>query len=113
MPTLLPAIISEKSSTSSHSDEDWYSGLFEGGGLIQLGQFHLPDCDTINGIVGWRWSPDKIETASVGETKYPKSLEIIEEIESPLIPPNKKFQVKLLIKTVRKGKPSVCDEIEQ
>lgn len=112
MPTLLQDGIFEKTSTSLYADEDWYNSLIERGELIPLEPFHLPDCDTINGIDEWGWSSDKIETASVGETQYSKTFEIIEETEGPLIPPNKKFQVKLIIKKIRKGKPSVCDEIE-
>ena len=109
MPVLLQDTITKKSPTSSFSDEDLFVGLSECTKPILPEQFQLPDCNITNGM---EYSSDKTGTASYGEPKQYRTLEIIEEIESPLIPPNKKFQVKLIIKNIRKGKPSVCDEIE-
>lgn len=40
-------------------------------------------------------------------------LEVLDIFERPLIRPNKKeYKVKLRIKSISKGRPSVCDEVE-
>ncbi len=39
-------------------------------------------------------------------------VDFIDEIASPVMPPKKEFNVTLHIKSITKGRPSICDEIE-
>ena len=34
------------------------------------------------------------------------------EIQSPLMPPKRRFKVRLKIRNIKKGQPSICDDIE-
>jgi len=36
----------------------------------------------------------------------------IEEIDAPLMPPKKEFKVKLIVKSIERLKPSVCNDLE-
>jgi hypothetical protein len=36
----------------------------------------------------------------------------IEEFDAPLMPPKKEFRIKLIVKSIERGKPSICDDLE-
>jgi hypothetical protein len=36
-------------------------------------------------------------------------IDIVEEIDSPPMPPKKKFKIKIKIQKITKGKPSICE----
>lgn len=33
-------------------------------------------------------------------------------IESPVMPPKKEFSVTLIVKSIERGRPSICDDLE-
>ncbi len=57
------------------------------------------------------WSYAKNDTAeAILSTNLLTFDDYIDEIESPVMPPKKEFRVELIIKSIERGKPSICDD---
>lgn len=59
------------------------------------------------------WSYEKNDTAeAIPSTNLLVFDDYIDEIESPVMPPKKEFRVELIIRSIERGKPSICDDYE-
>ena len=59
------------------------------------------------------WSYEKDDTAKA--IPSPNLLvfdDYIDVIESPVMPPKKEFRVELIVRSIERGKPSICDDFE-
>jgi len=39
-------------------------------------------------------------------------LDLVDNIDSPLMPPKRKFKIHVRVRSIKKGRPSICDEVE-
>ncbi len=74
--------------------------------------FNLPDCKMIRSDWDERSFFPKVETSGTAETRHIKYLDVFEDVEGFALPPKNRFRVTLDIKSINKGRPSICDEIE-
>lgn len=114
MTTVLKAKLPEKTSTDSHYNADWLD-YFELSKLpLENQRFHLPEFinNIISGSKNWIWPGTETETAQTAETRYLDKIDMLDEIPSILMPPKKKYQIKLHITNIKRGRPSFCDEFE-
>lgn len=110
MSPVLEARLPEKILTSSNLIDDWY-GCFDRSELYAAKQsFTLPDF--LVSLGDWKWPFQKVETTRIVETTSINVIDFIDEVKSPILPPRNKFHIKLNIKSIRRGRPSTCDEIE-
>jgi hypothetical protein len=59
------------------------------------------------------WSYAKNDTAeAILSTNLLTFDDYIDIIDSPTMPPKKEFQVKLIVRSIQRGKPSICDDYE-
>jgi len=59
--------------------------------------------------------PLSIDTLSIiadAGMEYLPQVDFIDEIDGPLMPPKREFKVMLHIKSINKGRPSICNDIE-
>lgn len=109
MVAVLEARPPEKTGTSSSSG-DWPScfdrrELFDAKQSLKFPEF-LIDFDD------WRRNSQEVGTARIIDTEYVNPSDFTDEIKSPVLPPKNKFHIKLNIKSIKRGRPSSCDEIE-
>lgn len=110
MSPVLEARLTEKTLTSSNLSDDWHD-CFDRNELYAANQsFTLPDF--LFSFGDWKWPSQKVETARIVETAHVNVIDFIDEVKSPVLPPRNKFHIKLNIKSIRRGRPSTCDEIE-
>lgn len=109
MEQILPSTISEEELTHSDLPEDIYRHL--GTSEIQIKAatqivpkhyFFIDD--------EWEWALPYSDTTAF-EAGYIE-LDEIDFIESPLMPPKKRFKVILKVQSIKKGQPSHIDDIE-
>lgn len=113
MSPVLEAKLPKNAITSSREEKDWYS-YFDGGEPLTVGKlFQLPEFNAFL-IEGnkWKWFPQKAGTARPDEARYLKEIDLIDIIDSPLLPAKNKFSVTLSIGIIKKGRPSVSDDVE-
>ncbi len=59
------------------------------------------------------WIYERDDTAKASPSSNPVVFDdYIDVIESPVMPPKKEFQVKLIVRSIQRGKPSICDDYE-
>lgn len=58
------------------------------------------------------WMQSLSQSQTSANIKSIESMDIIDEVQGPLMPPEKRFEVELIIENIRKGKPSYSNDIE-
>ena len=59
------------------------------------------------------WSYTKNDTAeAIPSINLLVFDDYIDLVESPVMPPKREFQVKLIVRSIERGKPSICDDYE-
>ena len=111
MSPVLEARLPEGTLTGSESNEAWREYFDRPNFYPKEMTFQLPDFILVE-TNNWKWSSLKTDTARIDETRYLYKIDIIDEIQSLRILPRNEFQIKLHIKSITRGRPSICDEIE-
>ena len=109
MEQVLAATIQERDLTNSNLPEDIYRFLETSELYIKYASRIVPKhFFFINDE--WEWALPYSDTtafeAGYGEFNEP------DFIESPLMPPMKRYQIELEIRNIKRGPPSYCDDIE-
>ena len=117
MSPVLEAVPQIQSSTSVSDQSVTYHNEWLGflGGefsIIREKRFCLPELSTyLVERPGGSWFLVKGGTIRSLNATVQFGFDIVGDIESPLMPANKQLPVKLIIKHIRKGRPSICDEL--
>jgi len=111
MTPVFEAVPRKRSLTSSNSCNDWLGFLDEKSPIIIGKCLHFPDLSTyLVGCSDSYWV--LINGGTTGSQKAIGQMEsdIVDDIESPLMPARNQFAVNLIIERIEKGRPSICDE---
>lgn len=110
MPTVLEAKVPKREVTNSNLAEDLYRNLE--GSAVYAAKLHfiLPAIHFFYGEE-WKWAPQRSETTAFTET-ISLVWDALDITSSPLMPPMRKFKVKLRVKNIKMGSPSICNDIE-
>lgn len=67
----------------------------------------------LSAFINEPWSYEKNDTAELISSNNLVAFDsYIGEIESPVMPPKKEFRVELIVRSIERGKPSICDDFE-
>ncbi len=112
MSLVLEAKLPRVNSTSSNRGEDLFDCLDASHIYTTLREFILPELNSFSTVANnWEWPSKIAQTTRFFETRYIRESDLFEESMGPLLPPKKKFQIQLTIKTIRRGKPSIAGDI--
>jgi hypothetical protein len=113
MSPVFEATLPQSSLTTSHYYNEWL-GFLDGAVTMKNRQVHFPDlsicvAERPNG----NWVLVNGETSVSGKSIEQLTSDIIDDVESPVMPARNQFTVNLIIERIEKGSPSFCDEVEQ
>lgn len=107
------AVLPKKDLTSSHHDEDWFGSSDKIEPFVKDSIFQLPELTSLLvDLPDKNWRLSKGETERTVEIQYFSGIDLVNEIESPALPAKNKFHIKLKVKSIKRGRPSICDEVE-
>lgn len=113
MSPVLEATIPQANLTTSHYYNEWL-GFLDGNIAIANRQIHFPD---LSGSIVERpdgnWVLVNGDTSTSGKSIKPFSSDIVDDVDSPVMPARNQFIVSLIVDRIERGKPSFCDEAEQ
>lgn len=113
MSLVLEAALPEKNLTTSHQDDDWLNFIESQHQIIKVEELCLPELSMpLNESSTGDWFLINGETSASERALGHVESNIFVEIESPLMPPQRRFRINLKITSIRKGQPSICDEVE-
>lgn len=113
MSPVLEALPPKKSSTVSSYYNEWLTFLDEGAPVIQDRQIKFPDLSMcIVERPDGNWVLINGETSGSGRSIGRLETDIVDDIESSIMPPKRKFRIRVKVKSIKKGRPSICDEVE-
>lgn len=115
MPPVLEALPSKKIPTASNYYNEWLTSSFnEDAPVIQVDrQIKFPELSMcIVERPDGNWVLINGETSGSGRSVEHLELDIVDDIESPIMPPKRKFRISVRVKSIKKGRPSICDEVE-
>ena len=113
MSPILKAGLPKKSPTCLDQDDDWLNFLDEKYLIVEAKKYIFPKLaiDLVEGIDG-NWSLENDETGRNVKSFYQLEPDIVDDIDSPVMPPKNQFTINLIVKKIERGRPSICDEIE-
>ena len=113
MSPILEALPPKKTSTASNYYNEWLNFLDENSPVIQAMQIKFPDLSMcIVERPDGNWVFLNSETSgSERSVEYLES-DVVDDMESPIMPAKNQFVVNLIIERIEKGRPSLCDEAE-
>ena len=95
------------------TDTDSSEGVFSNITPILKEKFNLLLIGASSFFTSEPWSYEKDDTVEVISSINLEAFDdYIDVIESPVMPPKKKFRAELIVKSIQRGKPSVCDDFE-
>jgi len=112
MSPVLEAIARKRSLTSSNSYNDWLNFLDEKSPIIIEQWFRFPDLSTyLVERADGNWVITNSGTIASQRSILQMESDIVDDIDSPLMPAKNQFAINLVIERVERGKPSSCDEV--
>ncbi len=111
MSLVLEALPSKKCSTASSYYNEWLNFLDEDAPVVHAKQIKFPELSMcIVERPDGNWVLLNGETSGSGRLSEHLESDIVDDIESPLMPAKNQFAVNLIIERIEKGRPSICDE---
>jgi len=113
MPPVLEALSPKLSSTTSNYYNEWLNFLDEEAPSIKHRQIDLPELSIcVVERPDGNWILVNGETAGSGRATGQLESDIVDDVESPVMPARNQFTINLVIERIEKGRPSICDEVE-
>jgi hypothetical protein len=113
MSPILEALPPKLSSTTSNYYNEWLNFLDEDSSITKQRLFNLPELSVyVVESPDGNWVLVNSETTGSGRANVQPEFDIIDYVESPIMPARKQFAVNLIIERIEKGLPSICDEVE-
>ena len=113
MSPVLEAAPPKASQTTSNYYNEWL-GFLDGVIVTRNRQVHFPDLSML--IIerpDGNWFLVNGDTSTSGKSVKQFSSDMMDDINSPVMPARNQFIVSIIIDRIERGNPSFCDEVEQ
>ena len=116
MSAILEALPPKSTSTTSNYRNEWLDFLDESLSIVQSRHMQFPELSMHN-VKGQNGDWALFESNTSVSGKFIEHLEylesdVVDDMDSPIMPAKNQFTVDLIIERIEKGRPSVCDEVE-
>ena len=113
MSPVLEASFPKTNLTTSNYYNEWLNFLDEDTSFIKNKQISFPDLSMyIVETPEGNWVLVNGETSGSEMSIGKMELDLVDNIDSPLMPPKRKFKIHVRVRSIKKGRPSICDEVE-
>jgi hypothetical protein len=93
----------------TNSQKDVFRNLEINNNYVEGKLFCFPEL-YVTLVDAWELPPNTVTTSTINTLHM--AIETLDKFEGPLMPPKRKFRVRLNIREIKRGKPSICDDIE-